>query len=306
MKRVFLLALTLLLASGLALISGCSGNGSNNSEFGDTNAVEFQLVQEVVVNNSMGSVDNAVDLSWELFDSIPGVAVSPKSFNSRAAQSESDIIVIDSFNYSYNGGWHIFAFWAWAADTVDGDTADVSGVDSLQALDNDVPQQIPDSTTDELYIRAHYDLSVRNTNIVGSANDSVDIVNIDWSGINPTVIDGSSTENLQGTVSDSQIVVDFDFANSLDADSVVANIGSEDCPSSGLLVLNSSIVISAVRTIGASVDTLSIDGNWEVSASFNNGDVTVTYYDGTTYWQTTETCGSPSASPVDRWIPNMD
>ncbi|MGH8015203.1 MAG: hypothetical protein ACREBV_03335 [Candidatus Zixiibacteriota bacterium] len=305
MKRLTLLGLSLIVAAAIALIFGCSSDSPTETEFGDTNSIEFQLVQAVVVNNSIQDVGNIVDLSWELFDSIPGVSPSPKSFSSRAAQSE-DIIVVDSFNYSYAGGWHVFAFWARVTDTAEGDTADVSGIDSLQALDNEVPQQIPDSTTDELYIRAHYDVALRNTNIAGSADDSVDIENIDWSGLNPTVIEGTVTENLQGTVSDSEVVIDFNFTNTLIADSIVANIGSEDCPSTGLLVLNSSIDISAIRTIGASVDTLNINGDWEVSATFNNGDVTVTYYDGTTYWQTTETCGFPSVSPISRWVPNLD
>jgi len=307
MKRLVLIALTLLAAAGLGLISGCNSSNPAETEFGDTNSIEFQLVQEVVVDNSINGVGKIVDLSWELFDSIPGVSNAPKGAGSRQALSEDDIIVVDSFNYAYSGGWHVFSFWAWVADTVEGDTADVSGIDSLQALDNDVPMQIPDTTADELYIRAHYDLGVRNTNIVGSADDSVDIKDIDWNGVLPSVIEGHVTENLNGTVSDSETVIDFDFTNTLTADSIVANLGTEDCPNSGVLELTSAIDISAIRTIGAAVDTLSINGGWEVSALFNNGDVTLTYYDGTTYWQTTEACGSSmSASPVDRWIPNMD
>ena len=304
MKKIALITLMLLLAAAASLIPGCNSTGTD-SEFGDTNAVEFQLVQNVVAENSLGGVGNIVDVSWTLYDSIPGVTTSPKSFSSRAASSE-DIIVVDSFNYSYNGGWHVFAFWVKAVDTVAHDTVDVTGIDSLQALNNGVPMQVPDTTVDDLYIRAHYDVALRNTNIVGSSDNSVNIGNIDWTGVTPTVIDGNVTENLQGTVSDSEIVVDFNFTNTLNADNIVANLGSEECPSSGLLSLNSTVDISAIRTIGASVDTLNVQGNWNISAAFNNGSVTVTYYDGTTYWQTTETCGEPAASPIARWVPTLD
>ena len=305
MRKFALLALMLLLAAAALLIPGCSSTSTNPVVYGDTNSVQFQIVQNVVAENSLEGVGNIVDVSWTLYDSIPGVTTSPKSFSSRAALSD-DILVVDSFNYSYANGWHIFAFWIWAADTVTHDTVNVTGIDSLQALNNGVPMQVPDTTVDDLYIRAHYDVALRNTNIVGSSDNSLNIVNIDWTQIQPAVIDGSVSENLSGTFSDSEIVIDFNFTNTLNADSIVAVPGSEECPSSGLLSLNSSVDISAIRTIGASVDTLNVQGNWAISAAFNNGSVTVTYYDGTTYWQTTEVCGTPPASPLARWIPHVD
>ena len=304
MKKVVLVTLMLLLVAAAFLIPGCSST-STEPTFGDTNSVEFQIVQNVVAENSLEGVSKIVDISWELFDSIPGVNSSPKNYSGRAALSD-DILVVDSFNYSYTNGWHIFAFWVWAADTVTHDTVNVTGIDSLQALNGAVPMQIPDTSMDDLYIRAHYDVVLRNTNIVGSSDHSVNLGNIDWTGFTPIVIDGNVTENLQGTVSDSQLVVDFDFTNTLNANGIVANLGSESCPSSGTLSLNSAIDISAVRTIGAAVDSLSIQGNWAISAAFNNSSVTVTYYDGTTYWQTTETCGEPAVSPLARWIPHVD
>jgi len=305
MKRLSLLTLTLFVAAGLALIAGCSSSNPADDEFGDTNAVEFQLVQAFVGETSTDGVDRTLEVSFELFDSIPGVSPSPKSFNQRAA-SDEDVFVVDSFNYSYTNGWHIFAFWVWAADTVAGDTVDVSGLDSLQARDNGTPMQVPDSTMDELYIRCHWDVALRNSNVAGSADNSINIINIDWNDVNPANINGAVTENLSGTVSDSQIVVDFSFSNSLIADDIVFNLATGDCPTAGTLDLNSAIDISAVRTIGASEDTVNINGNWEITAAFSGNDVTVTYYDGTTYWQTTETCSSPSASPMSRWIPRVD
>lgn len=305
MKKFALIALILLSAVGASLIPGCSSTTPTNPTMGDTNSVQFQIVQNVVADNSLEGVGNVVDISWTLFDSIPGVTASPKNFHQRAALADG-IVAVDSFNYSYANGWHIFAFWIWAADTVTHDTVNVSGIDSLQALNGTVPLQIPDSTTDALHIRAHYDVVLRNTNIVGSADDSVVIDNIDWSGVNPLIIDGSITETLTGTVSDSLAVIDFSFTNTLYADSIVAIVGSENCPSTGLLVLNSAIDISAIRSIGSMVDTLAIVGNWNISAAFNNGNVTLTYFDGTTYWQTTEACGAPVASPLERWVPMLD
>ncbi len=305
MKSFAMIALMLLLAVGVSLIPGCSSTTPTNPSMGDTNSVQFQIVQNVVADNSLEGVGNVIDISWTLFDSIPGVTASPKNFNQSAALANG-IVAVDSFNYSYVNGWHIFAFWVWAADTVTYDTVSVSGIDSLQALNGTVPLQIPDSTTDALHIRAHYDVILRNTNIVGSADDSVVIDNIDWSGVNPLIIDGSLTETFTGTFADSQMVIDVNFTNTLTADSLVAIPGSEDCPSTGLLVASASIDISAVTTIGAAVDTVAIQGNWSISAAFNNGNVTMTYFDGTTYWQTTEACGTPAASPIERWVPVLD
>ncbi len=306
MKRVILITLTLLLAAAAAfMIPGCNSS-SIEPELGDTNSPVFQLVQEFVGETSTDGVSRTLEISFELFDSIPGVSPSPKRFNQNASLDE-DVLVVDSFNYSYTNGWHIFAFWVWVADTAAGDTVNVSGIDSLQARDNGTPMQVPDSTVDELYIRCHWDVALRNTNVTGSADNSVNVVNIDWNGINPANINGAVTENLSGTVSDSEIVVDFSFTNTLTADDIVFNFATEGCPTSGSLNLNSAIDISAIRTIGASVDTLSVNGNWEINAAFSNGNITVTYYDGTTYWQTTEDCdGSPTASPIARWVPMMD
>lgn len=306
MKRLVFLTLTLFTMAGLGLVSGCNSSNPLETEFGDTNSPEFQLVQGFVGDDATDGLGRSIDISFELFDSIPGVSTSPKQRGNYAALDE-DVVVIDSFNYSYTNGWHIFAFWLMAADTVSGDTVDVAGIDSLQARYNGVPMQIPDSTMDELYIRCHFDVALRNSNVVGSADHSANITNIDWEGINPANINGAVTENLSGTYSDSEIVADFSFNNNLTAENIVFNISTGECPTAGLIELNSVIDISAVQTIGTSVDSIQISGNWEITGVFSGDEVTITYYDGTTYWQTTDTCGSSvSSSPVARWVPNRD
>lgn len=305
MKLLALLSLVLLLVAVLALIPGCSSSPAN-SAMGDANDPEFLLIQEFVGESSTDGIARAMEISFELFDSIPGVAPAPKNFTQRAAADE-DLLVVDSFNYAYTNGWHIFEFWIWATDTAAGDTVDVFGIDSLRALSNGTPMQVPDSSMDALYIRCHWDVALRNSNVIGSADNSVNIVNIDWYGVDPANISGSVVENLSGTVSDSETVVDFSFSNSLTADDIVLNLAADECPTSGSLNLTAAIDISAIRTIGASVDTLSIDGVWEISATFEGTDLTVTYYDGTTYWETTESCSdTPTAGPVARLAPNLD
>jgi hypothetical protein len=306
MKRFTVLAgFAITIVAALAMIFGCESN-PNDPEMGNVNDPEFQLVQQFVGESSDDGIARTMEISFELFDSIPGVSSSPKSFNQRAA-TEEDVLVVDSFNYAYTNGWHIFQFWVWVADTSAGDTVDVAGIDSLQALDNGTPMQIPDSTMDALYIRCHWDVALRNSNIAGSADNSINIINLDWNGINPANINGSVTENLTGTVSDSDIVVDFDISNTLTADDIVFNVFTGECPSSGALYLTSAIDISAVRTIGTSVDSLSINGVWEITAAFTGDEIMVTYYDGTTYWQTTDSCSSsPAPSPIARWVPILD
>jgi len=306
MKRVTLLALTLLLAAAIALLLGCSSDKLTEPVMGDTNAPAFQLVQGLVANGSLEGVNNIVDISMSMYDSIPGVSTSPKRFANRAASGDGDVIVIDSFNYVYSTGWHVFSFWVHVADTVSGDTVDVSGIDSLEALRNDTAMQVPDTTVDEIYIRAHYDLDLRNGNLTASADDSVDIDHIDWNLTTPVTIAGKVTESASGTVTDSNVTVTFSFTNTMTAHHLVANLDGSACPDSGSLHLNSAIDISVQRDLGTSVDTLNINGNWAITAAFDNGTVKLTYSDGATFWQVTQSCSTPVASPISRWIPNLD
>jgi len=304
MKRLILISLALLVFAGLALITGCNSKGTPPVEYGNVNDPEFQLVSDFVFQEALDGVGKIIDISWELFDSIPGVTPSPKLVSGPAALGE-DVLVVDSFNYSYTNGWHVFSFWAVVSDAAEGDTVDLAGIDSMQTLDNGTPMQVPDTSMDDMFLRAHYDISLRNGDFNGSSDGSVDIGNIDWTEVQPSTISGNVIDYLLGSFSDTDFVVTFEFTNQLNANSIVADLGSEDCPTSGTLSLSSAVDISAIQTIGASVDTLNISGNWVVDAEFNNGNYTVTYYDGTTYWQTTEAC-SPSPSPISRWLPNLD
>lgn len=303
MKKLTILVLSLVLVSALAIFLGCSGS-STEPQLGDPADPQFQAVQTVIGEDAIEGVDKTMELSFEFIDSIPGSSFVSKDSEFRQALSGGDeVLVVDSFNYGYANGWHSFQFWAWVADTLNGDTVDIAGIDSLQVLNNGTPLQVPDSTVDELNIRTHFNVSVRNTNIAGSGDHSVNITGISPELLNPVVINGTANESASGTFTDSNVVCDFSFDNALTINDLTASVAGGTCPTSGTISLSSAVDLFCTETLQTGVDTVIVQGNWTVAATFNNTNVTVTYQNGDTFWQFSTTCDGPSASPAMRWMP---
>ncbi len=302
MKKLTILALSLVLVSALAIFLGCSDKPTQ-PVLGNLNDPQFQLVEQVVGADAIDGVGKSLDLSFVFLDSIPGSSFAKKSELRHALGIGDGIVAVDSFNYSFANGWHIFQFWAYVADTAAGDTANVSGIDSLQVLNNGAPVQVPDATVDELNIHNHFAVSVRNTNIAGTADHSVNITGITPALINPITFNGSATESASGTFTDSNVVCDFSFNNSVAATDVVFSIAGGSCPTSGTVNLSSAVDLFCTATLQTGVDTVIVQGTWTASAAFNNGNVTVTYTNGNIVWQFTEPCDGPAASPTSRWMP---
>jgi len=303
MKKLTILAVSLVLVTVLAIFLGCS-DSTTAPQMGSLADPKFQAVQMVVGEEATESVDKSLDLSFEFIDFIPGSSfVSKGSELRQALAGGNEILVIDSFNYGYANGWHSFQFWAWVADTTSGDTVNVAGIDSLQVLNNGTPIQVPDSTVDELNIQAHFTVSVRNTNISGSSDHSLNITGITPELLNPVVINGSATESASGTFTDSNVVCDFTVGNSLASNDITTSIAGGTCPTSGSLHLTSAVDIFCTKTLQTGVDTVMVQGTWVVSAVFANNNITVTYQNGDTFWQYSTPCDVPAASPVSRWMP---
>lgn len=303
MRKLILLSILLVLGTGIALISGCNSSGTQQV-MGDPNDPNFLFVEAIVGDQALGNVERILDISFLFVDSIPGSSFSPKNGTARQALA-GDFFEVDSFNYSYTNGWHEFAFWMKVLDSAGVDTVVVTGIDSLRALDNGTPLQVPDSTVDELNVRCHYTFDLNSGVFSGSADYGLDMTGISTDPLNPVTINASGTETLVGTAADSEVTCDFDLSNTLAANDVVAQLdGSSDCPTSGSINLTANIDISCTGQIGSSIDTVAIQGEWNIGAIFNNGTVTLSYTDGTSIWEATEPCG-PTASPFARWTPSM-
>lgn len=303
MKKLTLLSIMLVLGIGISLIVGCNSS-SPEEVLGNPNDPSFQFVDEFVASQALENVGKIIDISFLFFDSIPGVSTASKFYGQRQAMSDESMSV-DSFTYAYANGWHSFSFWLKVVDTVDNDTVQINGTDSLRALDNGTPMQVPDSSVDELNIRCHYTFDLTSGTFTGSADYSLDMEGITSNLILPVTINASGTEILNGLEADSQVSCDFSLSNALDAIDVVTDLDGSSCPTSGSLDLTATVDISC-SGIGASNDTLDIEGEWNIGAMYDNGMVTVSYTDGTTVWQVTGPCDDPVASPMTRWTPNFD
>lgn len=306
MKRFTLLFTLLSLGVFMAMLPGCSTEDAiTNLIQGDTNSAEFQFVNEIIGSDAMEGFGNVSAFSFELIDSIPGATFSPKNSNGRQALGIGDeIILFDSLSYSWNGSWHVFAFSAMIIDTMFNDTIDISGIDSLQTLSNGTPIQVPDSSMDELRVRAHIVISERNGSFNGSGIHSIDITGITPMLIDPVTLNGSATETFSGTDSDSGATCNFAFSNALTVNNVVVSLeGTSGCPTSGSINMTANIDMTCIQNLGSAVDTVKVAGSWSFTGVFaSDGSIAITISDGTTVWQTTEPCNQqPSAGPHSRW-----
>lgn len=296
MKRFILLFTLLSLGAFMALLPGCSSDDAvTNLIQGDTNSAEYQMIENLVGAESFEGIELAFDFSLDIIDSIPGATFSPKNSISRQALGGGDeILVFDSLSYSYDGVWHVFAFASYLIDTVTMDTFSIAGIDSIQTLSGGQPMQVPDTTIDELRIKAHLEINFGGDLFSSSGVHDMTITGITPSMVTPMTINGIVTETASGSMGDTAIVCDFTFTSSLTANNVkYAENGQIDCPTGGSVNLSSTIDITCIGDLGAGIDTVSVAGAWTATGVYDSdGSVAVTISDGTTVWNTNEPCDS--------------
>lgn len=307
MKRFILLFTLLSLGAFMALLPGCSSDdGVSNLIQGDTNSAEYQMIENLVGAESFEGIGLAFDFSLDIMDSIPGSSFSPKKSISRQALGGGDeILVFDSLSYSYVGTWHVFAFASFLIDTVAMDTFSIVGIDSIQTVSDGMPIQVPDSTLDELRIKAHLEINFGGGLFSSSGVHDMTITGITPALVTPITINGTVTETASGSMGDTIIVCDFTFTSSLAANNVkYAKNGQIDCPTGGSVNLSSTIDITCIGDLGAGIDTVTVAGGWTATGVYAaDGSVAVTISDGTTVWNTNEACsGGLQASGILRGI----
>lgn len=280
----------MLLALGLLLVAGCSDDKSTNTTLpaGDLNDPSYQWVDTNIFGDDFTEgLQAAMQLSFELIDSIPTPGpISSQPFH-RTASTAANGPVFDSLGYEYTNDWHIFGFKGWAAVTNPIDTIDFSGTDSIQTLKAGVPQQVPDSTIDELLINAHLNLAWRVREITRQSDAQLHLTAVTG---NDSLINVSAllTEFINFTFKGSTDTCSVDVNSDLNAtDVVINNVISEECPRSGDMAAQVGLSLTCSGTTN-----FTVDGIWNATATFTGTTTDFTLTNGKKIWTSVDSCGT--------------
>jgi hypothetical protein len=276
--------------AGLMLVAaGCSSTDSDSNPLtpGDNNDANYQFIeQEVMGDLTFEGIGLSLDLAGTLIDSIPGAAPARPRFYAKPALDGGQLI-IESYSYSYQNNWHIFQVDGIVAVDFPVDTFDLVGIDSIQVLSNSVPQQVPDESTDAFAFRAHFDVWSRTSSDSISAHHQVTADRVDTTAIN---LNADLNENIQFTHTDTAGSCDVLVANSFQATDIVMDFEGADCPQSGSIAITTSVQFDCQGN-QSNPWSLSLDGVWTVTGTYDGVTENLTFSDGTNVWTKQESCG---------------
>ena len=252
MRRLFVL--TALLFGVLALVMGCSdddeGTPTGGPTQGDTADLSFQFIDSVIGEDIFSTMAYSQDIAFSLMDSIPGA--SPQfsretPFASLAINQEGDVTITDVTSFEYTeSGWFVFEFEAIIVETMENDTTYVSGIDSLQLLDNGavIDTSAVDPEIDEIKIRGHIQWS-HSDDASGASHHSFDI-EAQVSGLDTLVLINATAIDTLGLLwSTDSASCTLDVFNNLTATNVLIHPDVEGaCPESGRLVASATVDLS--------------------------------------------------------------
>ncbi len=299
MKRILFLGGFLLAMIVLVSFVGCEED-EDDVTGGVVDTARFELVSEMFGEGIFSYDQGLLDIAFNLIDSIPEPTRSPHPFV--AGSSDIDSLVIAT--YEYSDFWHIFTLTAtmieWY-DEYEADTFYFEGIDSLRFGDGTEYMQYPNSTTTELDIRCHFAASIASGPEFGVSMGSHASLDLTGEYEGDFTVNGNTSDTIAIYISEeldtcaigatmSQTFTDLLF------DSLAQY--EESCPPSGSIVLNLGLTVECTSG-GEVLDSLNIDGNWQISFVFSNRYVTGTYNDGTSSWSYTGYCGPDQVtSPI--------
>jgi len=286
MRRFALLTALFVPMLIVALLPGCGGKStSSNLTPGDTTSADFQFVQSFLGDGVQQSIISALDLTFILWDSIPGVSASPRDHYRPMALQTGDSL---SLNYNYADGWHVFSFEMRAEDETD--TVVMTGIDSVRFLSNGEPMQVPDSTADALDIRPHFTLEAYVNGSSMSTDQALSVTNLTNDMLEPVTVNGSSVEAATLIFADSVSSCTLAMGTHLTLNNIVTVLDGASCPTSGSLHASATIDMSCTGDGGNAAD---VNGSWYLTATYNGTTATMQYSNETTVWNVTEPCGDP-------------
>ena len=296
MKKILLLTFLSLLAFGITFIGCDSSNSSNDSNLllGDTNSENFQFVEENVGEGAFNSIGYSLDLSFEFIDQIPGPPSSPKQKKIVSYSASDSIQANHQYSYDTLNGWHIFLFEAIIYDSTD--VVSLAGIDSIQVTKDGIAMRYPDSTMNGFKIRKWFEFSLNGADDAhGEGHHAYDIDATQYEIDSTGSIDGMTEEYLSVYTADSNATCTLAVTNNVTINDVILLVDSPDdgCPQGGSVVVSSGLSLDCTGNGEGGLNSLSIDGNWTLTAQFNGTTETYTFTDGTTTWTITEPCDDP-------------
>lgn len=304
MKRNVLVSLMLLSLWAVVGIIGCgddSATGSGNLVVDSTN---FIVVDDILGDGYFSSAFESMELSFALLDSIPVQAAPRKALFSSFAASSDSIVISSISQYTFSNGWHIFDFDGTTYDPTTQITSAVTGVDSIQVIEDGIAVQYPqgEEFIDGLKLRAHVLWQTDPVQNTGSFHHSLDIEFVRTDLSTTIIISGSATDTVHASFAEFGIDCALDASMDQTITSLTTTTG-EQCPTAGTVDMSASIDFACTDTanIGSSIDSLTISSQWHITATVNDdSSVTVHYSDNTSQWTVTEPCDQPLAA-AQRW-----
>jgi hypothetical protein len=315
MKRMMFLLFTGLLALSAAFMMGCEEDAAV-TDGGDQTILtpeDSTIVEDMLSEDMLSTTLDALGLSWELVDYIPG-AGAPKFAGSSLALAggNEEMLIQDAGYQGYSNGWHIFDFTAIAVDNYVYqevqyyDTVFIGGWDSIQVIADGVPIQYPNDQTviDELKERAHVNWEDNDGDHSGSIDHLIDADMTYVLGDTILTLNGTADDQLYSGENRDWGACDITVTLDQTINHLVFNVNStSDCPESGSI--SSTSTIDAFCTgLGANVgDTLDVSSSWLVTATINEGlgTVTVTFASGGVFWSVTKPCDEGSGQASSGW-----
>ena len=281
MRLGFLTTLAGLMVLAVALIGGCSSDDRSISAppvvYGSNDDPEFVPVK-AQIDSVLG------DVVGDVFDGLDELGTAPgEPENARADLSPSRDNPIDTdpdtLIVVYLNDW----YFVYACHR--GPVYYALRRDSLQYQIDGTPVEIPNSNVDLIHVIDNWTFTAVNQNVS----------HVDYAGRNEFVISDLDqlTAQITGTANhniaadyigtDTSLTACFSF-NATVTNLAVTKVGdtwSSGCPSSGGVAMTLAYVFSWSN--GTSIGNGS--STWEVTATFDDGEATVTASNGETTWQ---------------------
>lgn len=315
MKRLMLLLFTGLLVLFAAFMLGCDEDSAVIDD-GDQTILtpeDSSMVEDMLTGDLFSSL-NALNLSWELLDSIPGDGAPKFAGSSFALEGGDEDIIITAAGYEgYSNGWHIFHFSAKAVedyiyDSVHYyDTVFISGVDSIQVIADGGPiQYLGEQTVIEgLNERVHVNFEDNHDDFSGAINHIIE-VDMTYGDVDTILtLNGTTDDQLHSGENSDWGACDITMTMEQTITNLVFNVNGDDgCPESGTITSLSTIDAFCTGLGAHAGDTLDVNSSWTVTATFNEGDgtVTVTFTSGGVSWTVTESCEGGDSQASAGWI----
>lgn len=303
MKRILTYSLAALSLAALVAFAGCSSESSptgGGGLTGDPNDPNFLAVQDLFDEaNVAGSWEATLELSIVLIELQFVTPISERRWSHPHAAAAPDFDIVDgSYTLDSASGWHVFGVDYVASD--EGDIYSGTAYDSLRfwlngapLLDEDVEGLNGFDDIDSMEIAIKNTWRDGDLDCVWESSERYTLTTIPFDLGWSLVINGSSHEEFQaglGCIDDSCTLSLISDVNLNGITFPFAQF-SEDCPIEGSLSVTSDIDLQCEGTSSFGYHTLDINGMWTASLEVDtNGDLSISYSDGTSVWSETELC----------------